>query len=140
MVKCFRLSSHTCFCILTTILCVMMPFDCPLLRFCVVRTSCFVPAETVVAESVVVIKKLLQTQPSQHSEIIRHMAKIFDNITVRFVVVLIFTVDPLVFVQCESKDKLRSIITVFCHPGSHGSSQHPVADGRVLREGAKDCA
>ncbi|CAG5867695.1 unnamed protein product [Menidia menidia] len=38
--------------------------------------------ETVVAESVVVIKKLLQTQPTQHSEIIRHMAKLFDNITV----------------------------------------------------------
>lgn len=41
-------------------------------------------AETVVAESVVVIKKLLQTQPSQHSEIIKHMAKLFDNITVCF--------------------------------------------------------
>uniref|UniRef100_A0AAR2KFV6 AP-3 complex subunit beta n=1 Tax=Pygocentrus nattereri TaxID=42514 RepID=A0AAR2KFV6_PYGNA len=39
--------------------------------------------ETVVAESVVVIKKLLQTQPSQHSDIIKHMAKLFDNITVR---------------------------------------------------------
>ncbi|CAL1567908.1 unnamed protein product [Knipowitschia caucasica] len=38
--------------------------------------------ETVVAESVVVIKKLLQTQPSEHSEIIKHMAKLFDNITV----------------------------------------------------------
>ncbi|XP_022624535.1 AP-3 complex subunit beta-1 isoform X2 [Seriola dumerili] len=38
--------------------------------------------ETVVAESVVVIKKLLQTQPTQHSEIIKHMAKLFDNITV----------------------------------------------------------
>nr|XP_020509660.1 LOW QUALITY PROTEIN: AP-3 complex subunit beta-1-like [Labrus bergylta] len=38
--------------------------------------------ETVVAESVVVIKKLLQTQPTQHCEIIRHMAKLFDNITV----------------------------------------------------------
>uniref|UniRef100_H3D7I0 AP-3 complex subunit beta n=2 Tax=Tetraodon nigroviridis TaxID=99883 RepID=H3D7I0_TETNG len=38
--------------------------------------------ETVVAESVVVIKKLLQTQPSQHSEIIKHMARLFDNITV----------------------------------------------------------
>ncbi|XP_026153156.1 AP-3 complex subunit beta-1 isoform X2 [Mastacembelus armatus] len=38
--------------------------------------------EIVVAESVVVIKKLLQTQPSQHSEIIKHMAKLFDNITV----------------------------------------------------------
>lgn len=50
-----------------------------------------------VAESVVVIKKLLQTQPTQHSEIIKHMAKIFDNITVRFIVVFIFTVDPFVF-------------------------------------------
>uniref|UniRef100_A0A8C5E6Q7 AP-3 complex subunit beta n=1 Tax=Gouania willdenowi TaxID=441366 RepID=A0A8C5E6Q7_GOUWI len=38
--------------------------------------------ETVVAESVVVIKKLLQTQPTQHSDIIRHMAKLFDSITV----------------------------------------------------------
>ncbi|XP_034565234.1 AP-3 complex subunit beta-1 [Notolabrus celidotus] len=38
--------------------------------------------ETVVAESVVVIKKLLQTQPTQHCEIIKHMAKLFDNITV----------------------------------------------------------
>lgn len=39
-------------------------------------------SESVVAESVVVIKKLLQTQPTQHSEIIKHMAKLFDNITV----------------------------------------------------------
>uniref|UniRef100_A0A8C6KQI6 Adaptor related protein complex 3 subunit beta 1 n=1 Tax=Nothobranchius furzeri TaxID=105023 RepID=A0A8C6KQI6_NOTFU len=38
--------------------------------------------ESVVAESVVVIKKLLQTQPNQHSDIISHMAKLFDNITV----------------------------------------------------------
>ncbi|XP_051875519.1 AP-3 complex subunit beta-1 isoform X1 [Pristis pectinata] len=38
--------------------------------------------ENVVAESVVVIKKLLQTQPSQHSEIIKHMAKLLDKITV----------------------------------------------------------
>ncbi|XP_076020068.1 AP-3 complex subunit beta-1 isoform X2 [Genypterus blacodes] len=38
--------------------------------------------EIVVAESVVVIKKLLQTQPTQHSEIIKHMANLFDNITV----------------------------------------------------------
>uniref|UniRef100_A0A4W3KEX6 AP-3 complex subunit beta n=1 Tax=Callorhinchus milii TaxID=7868 RepID=A0A4W3KEX6_CALMI len=38
--------------------------------------------ETVVAESVVVIKKLLQTQPAQHSEIIKHMAKLLDSITV----------------------------------------------------------
>ncbi|XP_072904332.1 AP-3 complex subunit beta-1 isoform X1 [Hemitrygon akajei] len=38
--------------------------------------------ENVVAESVVVIKKLLQTQPSQHGEIIKHMAKLLDKITV----------------------------------------------------------
>ena len=54
-----------------------------------VRTCCIVVAETVVAESVVVIKKLLQTQPTQHSEIIKHMAKLFDNITVRFIAVLL---------------------------------------------------
>lgn len=40
-------------------------------------------SETVVAESVVVIKKLLQTQPLEHSDIIKHMAKLFDSITVR---------------------------------------------------------
>ncbi|KAM8962157.1 AP-3 complex subunit beta-1 [Pelodytes ibericus] len=38
--------------------------------------------DVVVAESVVVIKKLLQTQPTHHSDIIRHMAKLLDNITV----------------------------------------------------------
>ncbi|KAM4675373.1 AP-3 complex subunit beta-2 isoform 4-T4 [Discoglossus pictus] len=38
--------------------------------------------ELVVAESVVVIKKLLQMQPAQHSEIIKHMAKLTDNIQV----------------------------------------------------------
>ncbi|XP_019337721.1 AP-3 complex subunit beta-1 isoform X2 [Alligator mississippiensis] len=37
--------------------------------------------EIVVAESVVVIKKLLQTQPAHHSEIIKHMAKLLDSIT-----------------------------------------------------------
>lgn len=38
--------------------------------------------ESVVAESIVVIKKLLQMNPSQHSEIINHMSKLFDNIQV----------------------------------------------------------
>ncbi|XP_051028452.1 AP-3 complex subunit beta-1 [Acomys russatus] len=38
--------------------------------------------EIVVAESVVVIKKLLQMQPAQHGEIIKHMAKLLDNIAV----------------------------------------------------------
>lgn len=47
-----------------------------------VLTALPVSTETVVAESVVVIKKLLQTQPTQHGDIIKHMAKLFDNITV----------------------------------------------------------
>lgn len=38
--------------------------------------------EAVVAESVVVIKKLLQTQPNEHQEIISQMAKLMDHITV----------------------------------------------------------
>uniref|UniRef100_A0A3Q4GYS9 Adaptor related protein complex 3 subunit beta 1 n=1 Tax=Neolamprologus brichardi TaxID=32507 RepID=A0A3Q4GYS9_NEOBR len=38
--------------------------------------------DTVVAESIVVIKKLLQTQPTQHGDIIKHMAKLFDSVTV----------------------------------------------------------
>lgn len=52
-------------------------------KFCL-EICCVVFAETVVAESVVVIKKLLQTQPTQHGDIIKLMAKLFDNITVRF--------------------------------------------------------
>lgn len=42
----------------------------------------FIITEAVVAESVVVIKKLLQTQPNEHKEIIAHMAKLMDFITV----------------------------------------------------------
>ncbi|XP_037079170.1 AP-3 complex subunit beta-2-like [Pollicipes pollicipes] len=38
--------------------------------------------ESVVAESVVVIKKLLQTQPGEHREIIRHMARLVDTIKI----------------------------------------------------------
>ncbi|XP_065345192.1 AP-3 complex subunit beta-2 [Cloeon dipterum] len=38
--------------------------------------------QAVVAESVVVIKKLLQTQPSAHREIIIQMAKLVDSVTV----------------------------------------------------------
>ncbi|XP_043235476.1 AP-3 complex subunit beta-2-like isoform X1 [Amphibalanus amphitrite] len=38
--------------------------------------------ESVVAESVVVIKKLLQTQPGEHKEIIRHMARLVDHIKI----------------------------------------------------------
>lgn len=50
--------------------------------FCI--TLVFVFSELVVAESVVVIKKLLQMQPEQHSDIIKHMAKLIDNIQVEF--------------------------------------------------------
>ncbi|XP_052599510.1 AP-3 complex subunit beta-1 isoform X3 [Peromyscus californicus insignis] len=39
--------------------------------------------EIVVAESVVVIKKLLQMQPAQHGEIIKHMARLLDSITTK---------------------------------------------------------
>ncbi|GAB6018942.1 AP-3 complex subunit beta-2 [Chamberlinius hualienensis] len=39
-------------------------------------------SEAVVAESVVVIKKLLQMQPSQHKDIIIRMIKVLDKITV----------------------------------------------------------
>lgn len=46
------------------------------------------------AESVVVIKKLLQTQPTEHSEIIKHMAKLFDNITVRVILSLMMPFTP----------------------------------------------
>lgn len=46
-------------------------------------TSLSLCPELVVAESVVVIKKLLQMQPEKHSDIIKHMAKLTDNIQVR---------------------------------------------------------
>lgn len=39
-------------------------------------------SEAVVGESVVVIKKLLQMQPTEHKDIIQHMAKLADTITV----------------------------------------------------------
>lgn len=39
-------------------------------------------AEAVVAESVVVIKRLLQTQAADPKEIITHMARLLDSITV----------------------------------------------------------
>lgn len=49
---------------------------------CIFNTSNLSFSEIVVAESVVVIKKLLQMQPAQHGEIIKHMAKLLDSITV----------------------------------------------------------
>uniref|UniRef100_A0A915I094 Clathrin/coatomer adaptor adaptin-like N-terminal domain-containing protein n=1 Tax=Romanomermis culicivorax TaxID=13658 RepID=A0A915I094_ROMCU len=38
--------------------------------------------ETVVAQSVVVIKKLLQSQPSEHKDIIKQMAKLIDSVKI----------------------------------------------------------
>ncbi len=52
------------------------------LIFKINKSSCGC-TELVVAESVVVIKKLLQMQPEKHSDIIKHMAKLTDNIQVR---------------------------------------------------------
>lgn len=45
-------------------------------------TLFYFSTEAIVAESVVVIKKLLQTQPNEHKDIIAHMAKLMDFITV----------------------------------------------------------
>lgn len=42
----------------------------------------FVILEAVVAESVVVIKRLLQTRAAEPTEIITHMARLLDGITV----------------------------------------------------------
>lgn len=42
----------------------------------------FSSPEAVVAESVVVIKKLLQTHPNAHTDIIKHMARLADGISV----------------------------------------------------------
>ncbi|NXL79357.1 AP3B2 protein, partial [Leptocoma aspasia] len=72
--------------------------------------------ELVVAESVVVIKKLLQMQPAQHSEIIKHMAKLTDNIQVGWGVA-----DP----QEQGMSQQQ------CHM-SEGISQVPMARASIL--------
>lgn len=85
------------------------------------------PAELVVAESVVVIKKLLQMQPAQHSEIIKHMAKLTDNIQVGW-----GAADP-------QELGMAAVPHVWGHfTGANGTSQHLVAHWRVLRARAKD--
>jgi len=38
--------------------------------------------ETVVGEAVVVIKKLIQLQPKEHKDLIVHVAKLVDTVTV----------------------------------------------------------
>lgn len=78
------------------------------------------PAELVVAESVVVIKKLLQMQPEKHSDIIKHMAKLTDNIQVRSLTSLLTRWKSLE----SSSARLGA--------GADGAGQHPVADWRVL--------
>lgn len=75
-----------------------------------------------VAESVVVIKKLLQMQPAQHSEIIKHMAKLTDNIQVGWGIA--WHPGPEgVTAMPHSRG---------CFAGADGTGQHPVADWRVL--------
>jgi len=42
----------------------------------------FCSTETVVGEAVVVIKKLIQLQPKEHKDLIVHVAKLVDTVTV----------------------------------------------------------
>jgi len=56
----------------------LVSFDPHFYVFCIAHIF----TEAVVAESVVVIKKLLQTQPSAHREIIIEMAKLVDSVAV----------------------------------------------------------
>ncbi|XP_067838778.1 AP-3 complex subunit beta-1 isoform X2 [Heptranchias perlo] len=88
--------------------------------------------EYVVAESVVVIKKLLQTQPSQHSEIIKHMAKLLDNIAVSMARASILW---LIGEYCEhvpkiAPDVLRKVAKTF-------TNEEEIVKLQVLNLGAK---
>ncbi|XP_048383234.1 AP-3 complex subunit beta-1 isoform X2 [Stegostoma tigrinum] len=90
--------------------------------------------ENVVAESVVVIKKLLQTQPSQHSEIIKHMAKLLDNITVPMARASILW---LIGEYCEhvpkiAPDVLRKVAKSF-------TTEEEIVKLQILNLGAKLC-
>ncbi|OQR76388.1 AP-3 complex subunit beta-2-like [Tropilaelaps mercedesae] len=70
--------------------------------------------ELVVAESVVVIKKLLQIEPGQHAQIIRQMARLLDNIQVPMARASILW---LIAEYAEPKiapDVLRRIAKTFC--------------------------
>lgn len=53
-----------------------------LIQVCCIPISYSFHLEIVVAQSVVVIKKLLQLQPSQHQDIIASMAKLIDTVKV----------------------------------------------------------
>lgn len=85
------------------------------------------PTELVVAESVVVIKKLLQMQPEKHSDIIKHMAKLTDNIQVSF------SCGPPTPTRAASAGGPRNHPPPELPAGADGAGQHPVADRRVLR-------
>ncbi|XP_043563026.1 AP-3 complex subunit beta-1 isoform X2 [Chiloscyllium plagiosum] len=90
--------------------------------------------ENVVAESVVVIKKLLQTQPSQHSEIIKHMAKLLGNITVPMARASILW---LIGEYCErvpkiAPDVLRKVAKSF-------TTEEEIVKLQILNLGAKLC-
>lgn len=45
--------------------------------------------ETVVGEAVVVIKKLIQLQPKEHKDLIVHVAKLVDTVTVRSAIIIV---------------------------------------------------
>lgn len=98
--------------------------------------------ELVVAESVVVIKKLLQMQPEKHSDIIKHMAKLTDNIQVggksKPAAVWCLGFDDLSKRQPRGKRQLAGVEFSDPSPGADGSSQHPVADWRILRARPQD--
>lgn len=60
--------------------------------------------EAVVAESVVVIRKLLQMNPTGHKEIIRHMTKLADAITVSsriYICISSFLTMTIVLLACK---------------------------------------
>lgn len=44
--------------------------------------------ETVVGEAVVVIKKLIQLQPKEHKDLIVHVAKLVDTVTVSTMIII----------------------------------------------------
>ena len=45
--------------------------------------------ETVVGEAVVVIKKLIQLQPKEHKDLIVHVAKLVDTVTVSTIIIMV---------------------------------------------------
>lgn len=81
------------------------------------------------------IKKLLQMQPEKHSDIIKHMAKLTDNIQVG---PQLQTAVVSGLRQSQPRDKMTGRFDSDPPPGADGASQHPVADRRILRACAQD--